>query len=279
MTTSLRTIIDQSLPASLRRIKAETGKWLRYAVGRVKQVSEAPVFVLGNQKSGTTVIAAALAHCADITATLDLRDLTADKLTGVYEGGVSVRAFINRYRWAFSSRLIKEPNLTFLYNELADHFPRARFVLVAREPRDNLRSFLNGFHLPGHLEKLGSKHREALSPVWRAIVLNHGLDIDALNYVDGLAERWNRAVDVYLRNRDQVHLIRYEDFCSEKVRTIRNLTQRIGLDAVNDPTPIVGQQHQERGDRTVEWEEFFGAENLSAIKRRCRTRMKALDYL
>lgn len=95
-----RTAVDRLLPEPIRQTKAEIGRSLRYTIGRFKTVTENPVLVLGNQKSGTTVIAAALAHCANVSATLDLRDLTADQLVGVYEGTVSTDAFIDRYRWS-----------------------------------------------------------------------------------------------------------------------------------------------------------------------------------
>nr|WP_272506842.1 sulfotransferase [Salinibacter ruber] len=267
------------ITATTQGIKARVGRWSRYVAGRFVSVQDNPVFVLGNQKSGTTVIAAGLAHCAGVSATLDLRDLTADLLTGVYDGRVSVGGFINRYRLSFSRRLIKEPNLTFLYGALAEHFPKAQFLLIVRDPRDNLRSFLNGFHVPGHLEALGPEHQQALNPVWRAIVFNHGLGIAGENYVDGLARRWNRAADVYLNHPENVQLVRYEDFCSDKTGTIKTLVRALNLEVRHDPSSIVEQQHQGRGNRSVEWNEFFGGSNLNRIEARCASRMKALGYV
>lgn len=174
----------------------------------------------------------------------------------------------------FARKLIKEPNLRFLYEDLNRCFPNATMVLVVRDPRDNLRSFLNGFHLPGHLDTLDAEHRNGLNPVWQAIVLNQGLHIEATNYVDGLAGRWNRAVDVYLNHTDEVHLIRYEDFCSNKTEAIEDLVEDIGLKPKYDVGAVVNQQYQGRGNRKVDWEEFFGPSNLPTIEKRCRNRMK-----
>ena len=55
---------------------------------------------------------------------------------------VPLDALVQRYRLAFSRPVVKEPNLTFLYDELVRRFPQARVGLIIRDPRDNIRSLL-----------------------------------------------------------------------------------------------------------------------------------------
>jgi hypothetical protein len=278
MSQNWRTKLDRALPSFLRTIKANLGLFLRQVTGRLVSVSSTPTFVLGNQKSGTTVIAAALARAANQSVTLDLRDLTEEMLTGVYDGTIPLSAFINRYRLSFSRQVIKEPNLTFLYSRLAEHFPEATFLLIVRDPRDNLRSFLEGFHLPGDLKSLGPEHRNRLNPVWQAIVFNEGLPIEGDSYIHGLAKRWNAAADVHLENQTDVHLLRYEDFCANKVPVIKSTVRRLGLSCQNDPDDIVQQQYQGRGTRDVDLLNFFGERNLALINQQCGEHMQALGY-
>ncbi|RME38856.1 MAG: hypothetical protein D6788_06610, partial [Planctomycetota bacterium] len=110
----------------------------------------APVIVLGNQKSGTTVIAALLAESAGCAVTLDIffrfrRPVLARLLTG----RDSLDRFIRRHPYWFSHPIIKEPSLTFFHDDLRRLFPSARFVFIVRDPRDNIRSILNRLRLPG----------------------------------------------------------------------------------------------------------------------------------
>lgn len=152
----IRKTIHHGLPSPLQNVKAQGGRFLRYVRSRFATVTLAPVFVLGNQKSGTTVIAASLAHCADVSVTLDIRDLTADRLADLYDGSVSPSRFVDRYRRAFCREVIKELGLTFAYETLREHFLEATFVLIVRDPRDNIRSVLNRLDLPGDAFSLPS---------------------------------------------------------------------------------------------------------------------------
>lgn len=199
LSESVRKRIHQALPPTLQHGKAQAGIFARYVRSRFAKIKQDPVFVLGNQKSGTTVIAAALAHCADVSATLDIRDLTADRLAGLYEGSVSSSRFVDRYRRAFSRTVIKEPGLTFAYETLREHFPKATFVLIVRDPRDNIRSLLNRLDLPGDASSLPSGALTEVNAIWQQIVKNDVLGIDAEHYVASLARRWNRAATVYLQ--------------------------------------------------------------------------------
>lgn len=191
-------------------------------------VNERPVFVLGNQKSGTTVIASLLATYADLTATIDFRFPAAALLLKVQEGELTMEEFVERRAFYFSRDLIKEPGLTFLFQSLVARFPHAQFVMILRDPRDNLRSLLNRLEIPGRLESIGPRHFRGLNVIWRKIVQGEVVEERDCNYIENLALRWHLAAETYLQNTAQMHLVRYEDFCTDKARTIACLAQELG---------------------------------------------------
>lgn len=98
------------------------------------------------------------------------------------------------------------------------------------------------------------------------------------NYIDTLARRWNKATQIYLDNADRMALIRYEDFCADKQGRIRALAETLGLDPRHDISEDVDVQYQPRGNRDVDWEEFFGQRNLRLIERVCAEHMQAVGY-
>ncbi|NEP45581.1 MAG: hypothetical protein F6K35_42755, partial [Okeania sp. SIO2H7] len=122
---------------------------------RTAKINPQPILVLGNQKSGTSAIAALLAEMTDLSVTIDLRkeipNPTYDK---IIKGELTFSEFVQLNKLDFSRDIVKEPNLTLLDRELAEYFPNSDFVFVIRDPRDNIRSILNRLQLPGNLTKL-----------------------------------------------------------------------------------------------------------------------------
>lgn len=276
--TSLRTLVDRLLPEPVRRVKASAGVAARYLMGRFAQVEDAPTFVLGNQKSGTTVIAAALAHAMQSSVTLDIRDLQVGHLTGLYQGTYPMDDFVRRYRPAFSSSVVKEPGLTFARDALAERFPDARFLLIVRDPRDNIRSILNRLRLPGDADQISSEATDMLHPIWRSILMGDSLQIRADHYITCLAERWNQSADVYLNHKEDTLLLRYEDFQASKVSFIEETVEQLGAPIRADAGDIVNRQFQSKGNRSISWEDFFSKRNLRKIERTCERRMQMLGY-
>ncbi|MDY7079447.1 MAG: sulfotransferase [Chloroflexota bacterium] len=240
------------------------------------RVNKDAVFVFGNQKSGTTVIAALLSDLAELSSTLDIRTWAVEEQDLLHQGRLSFEDFVHKHRYEFSSELIKEPALTFLYDEVRRYFTLSKAVFVIRDPRDNIRSILNRVNRSGR--KATIENLDELPEAWQRIVDNRWMGLEYDHYIDSMAARWNRAADVYLEHADEMILARYEDFVVDKVGTIEQLAQRLGLPQVNDVSAKVDIQYQPRGKREVSWEEFFGQENLERIERICSSRMKKLGY-
>lgn len=243
------------------------------------KIHPAPIIVLGNQKSGTTAIAALLAEATGLSVTLDLRkemtDPVADK---VKTGELPIEALVKRNKFDFSRDIIKEPGLSVFYPELVSYFPDARFVMIVRDPRDNIRSILNRLKVPGTVEELTGNHRSEFTRGWDLTFDGTWLGLDGANYIETMAQRWNYIADSYLDNSDQIILLKYETFLSDKVGEISRLAHTFGLEIRFDIAHRIDHQFQPAGDHDVAWVDFFGPVNLARIETICREHMRTFGY-
>lgn len=249
---------------------------LRSCLARINQK---PIFVLGNQKSGTTVIAVLLSESTGRSLTNDLvKEMRRPLLERVQRGELPFELFVRRNQLDFSRSIIKEPALTLFYDELARYFPEATFVFVVRDPRDNIRSLLQRLSLPGNLAELSEAEMAGLSPAWRLIIDGEWLGIKGRNYIEMLAGRWRAMTAVLLDHEDRFTTVRYEDFLNDKQAAIAKLAGRLNLKQVRDISSRLNVQYQPAGDPTVSWQDFFGPDNLNRINTICRPHLQALGY-
>lgn len=240
-----------------------------------------PIIVLGNQKAGTSAVAALLAIATGRSYDIDLGGLRVPQYENIYAGTETLANVIRRRaRIEFSKGVIKEPNLTFLYPQLQNLYPQARFVFVVRDPRANIRSILNRLGIPGHLERISPRAYPELSPMWEAILMNRWVGDPGreLNYVGRSAERWQRAADICPPTDGAIHPIRYEDFRGDKAASIYRLAERLGLPRKNDISARVNVQYQPAGRPVTDYAAFFGRQNLATLLDVCRPGMAAYGY-
>lgn len=243
------------------------------------RINSCPILVLGNQKSGTSAIAALLGEIAGLSVTIDLeKEIKNPTYDRVWKGELPFAEFININKFSFSREIVKEPNLTPFHQQLTEYFPNSKFVFVLRDPRDNIRSILNRLRIPGDLAKLEEKHRDCISPAWDLVINGQWLGLQGGNYIEMLAARWNFMADVYLKSRNTMVLIRYEEFLKDKIGVIASLAQGLGLAPIRDISNKVNVPFQPPGERGVRWRDFFGEDNLTRIIDICRERMKLLGY-
>ncbi|MDJ0706022.1 MAG: sulfotransferase [Leptolyngbyaceae cyanobacterium MO_188.B28] len=234
---------------------------------------------MGNQKSGTSAIAALLAKLTGLSATLDLKnEFPIPTYPQILQGQLPFSQFRQNYELDFSRNIVKEPNLTLLYPELAESFPESKFVFILRDPRDNIRSILNRLKIPGNLSQLSPEYCQKVTPAWKLIIDNRWLGLEGENYIEMLSARWNYMADVFLNNQEQMVLVRYEAFLKDKLGELTRLADKLGLNPVNDITHRLDVQFQRRGDRDVKWQDFFGNQNLAQIEHICAARMRRLGY-
>ena len=252
---------------------------LRPALYAGFRVNERPIVILGNQKAGTSAIAALLARAIGGSYDIDVAGFRNDEYAALHAGAADLRDLVERRaRIEFSKTVVKEPNLTFLYPQLRAAFPEAQYVLITRSPFQNIRSTLNRLDLPGDASSLTDEQRASMSDIWRSILYNDWVGDphrNELNYVGRSAERWQQAADVYLDHRDDVTLIRYEDFVKDKRGSIESLAAELGRAVTTDISARVDVQFQPAGKRKVDLRSFFG-DNYAVIERECARGLKAL---
>ncbi|MCH2556035.1 MAG: sulfotransferase [Alcanivorax sp.] len=242
---------------------------------------DAPVIILGVQKSGTTAISALLAQAVGKDATLDvLRSIRHPEWKVLIQYGIgSFEEYIYKYRESFKKEIIKEPGLTFFYKELSRVFPRAKFVMIVRHPMDNIRSILNRLRVPGDLETLDIESYPLVkeSPAWRINLDTRWMGYVASNYVDALAYRWKVGARTYLENKENFVLLKYEDFLINKDAYVKQLANEVGLQVNNDISAFLDKQYQSKGNSKIDTKCFF-AENYQTIKRMCSKEAELLGY-
>ena len=247
---------------------------------RLARVNRQPLIFLGKGKSGTTAIAALFAEATGKTVALDIPALFIDGIRPILLGRSTLSEVVARERLAFSNDIIKQPTLTWFFDELCEVFPAAKFVMIMRDPRDNIRSVLNRMAVPGDLDDLSPEMIRTIHGGWRWHFDEPWLlDLKGANYIELSANRWNLAADVYRAHSDRMLLVRYEDFMHDKVGSIARLAARLGLPVTGDIAANSERQFQPQGkDRGTSWNEFFGPQNLATIERICGSRMVEFDY-
>jgi hypothetical protein len=260
-------------------IRAAPVRALRAVQSLTARPRPTPIFVLGHQKSGTSAVAGLLGEMTGSSVAIDL--LNEDRwptYAKVASGEMPFERFVRRNRLDFSREIVKEPNLTFFYPQLAERFPGARFVMVVRDPRTNAKSVLDRLGLPGDRDSIPEERVRALRRGWSLMFDPSWLGLEAGNYVELLAQRWNLCADVYLDRPEAMRLVRYEDFRAAKLETLEALATDLGLECRYDIRPRLDAQFQPAGDRRVPVDRFFGPSNLDRIDHVCGARMQRLGY-
>ena len=280
--------VHRFVPPGLRPWTVRLGRvareWQCVAMNAMTRVNPRPLLVLGNQKSGTSAIAALLAGATGQSVTLDLkREVWHPSFQRIPSGELSFEGFLARNRWAFSREVVKEPNLTLFVPELLERFPDSAILHVVRDPRDNLRSLLERLQIAGdHAalppDALALERNPVSTPGWQLVFDDTWRGGPGGHYIEVLARRWQLCAEAYLDRRDRMELCRYEDFRADKLGVIHRLAERFGLPVVADVSDRLDYRFQPPGDSTRRWESFFGAENLERIERICAPGMEALGY-
>jgi hypothetical protein len=266
-----------ALRPARRYVRRALNRTIYSVRGVFAQVEARPVIVLGNQKSGTSAIAHLLADFCGLSKTIDIPPLWPPVGIEIMRGRVKFASVVEQHRAYFSTKLIKEPMMTFFADQVLELFPECKCVFVSRDPRDNIRSLLNRRGIPGHLEEVGERYTPVSPP--------HNVVVDASvwggeqeNYVGVLAYRWNMAIDSHFQHSERMILAKYEDFASDKEGFITKLSERLSIPKRNEISSKLDIQYQPAGDRKVSREEFFGSRNLERIEQICGTRMAKLGY-
>ena len=280
----------------MTRLGSHPNKWVKLIYDRLfrlqtpflTQNSDA-VWVFGNPKSGTSVIAELLAIGGGWSATVDIPTLWRTPVSDVRKGLSSAQALVEHHQAYFSRDLIKEPGLTVIMDRLVEELELQKVVFVVRDPRTNIRSLLQRRGVPGNMETLTPELRlrlcksnwhwtydwpyrnERKEPHW----------LRDRQYIDGLAAQWQSGVDALECVREmgvEPLVIRYEDFLLDKESTITEALEKMGSSARVDFGPYMDVQFQPKGDHSMPLDVFFGEANLERIERATKKGVGLFNY-
>lgn len=235
-----------------------------------------PVFVLGNQKAGTTAVARLLAHGTGSTYSHDMffRRRWTD-VSDLHTGRLSLEDLVARAPAEFSKQIIKDPDLTFHHAELKSAFPTARFVFVVRDPARNIKSMLERLGLSGEADL--SESDLPRSPLWASVFDPVPLHLAGGTPIEVLAQRWALASRICLDASPDLHIVRYEEFSRGKERVISGLADGLGLQWVRGLEGEADRQFQPKGSsRSVA--EFFDETSLEHIRLHAGPEAMELGY-
>lgn len=239
------------------------------------------VIVTGMQKSGTTAIAKLLGAAAGETVCSDplhrLWEQNVDFRYHLYSRGQPLRNFWRGHRRLFEGRIIKDPDFVSLVPDLQEMFPEAVFVFVVRDPRDTIRSILNRLKLPGNPGGFDLSSA-SLPALWNGLLRGEEPGAQGDNYVEVLAHRWVRASELAVGESSRDVLVKYEDFCRDKVGIISELARHLGYSKLSRIEHLVDVQYQPKGDNSARWKDYFGKESLAQIERIVEPHMEKFGY-
>ena len=277
--------LNKILPERIKPISRDLGFSFYSCIYKFKTIGKFkekdPIFLLGNQKSGTSVIASLLGELTEQKTSIDLfySGFKYQNFKSWKQKNISTDLFIKKNILEFSSKIIKEPHLSIFYNELNKNYSGAKFVMIVRDPFDNIRSILDRLDVLGNKKNLNSKDKEKFFHSWNLLLSNEWIKGNKKQYIEVLAERWKIICDEYLQNKDNIILVKYEDFLQNKEKTIFDLSNKLGLEKKNSISHLLEKQFQTAGkNKKLNPFVFFGKENYDRIFKICSKNMKELNY-
>jgi hypothetical protein len=240
--------------------------------------SHNPIFILGNQKSGTTAIAQLLSHATEKSLTCDLKNTIRHQSLQLELQYQLLRfeEFLTLYANDFENEIIKEPFLSFYLSQILTNFPNSQIVFILRDPFQNIRSILNRLKIPGNLDSLELFEWPELNktPVWKLSLQSTMLGFNSCNYIQAMAFRWNFLVNLFKKNTSRCTLVKYEDFNLDKEACIKSLSKELSLEYLKDISEIKDKQFQPKGNANVNLYDFFGAQNFNLIYEMCQENLE-----
>ena len=261
---------------------------LEYSFNRMWSSLRGPgavrLIVLGHQKSGTSAVGALLAKMLARSYAQDpfyACDVGRGQVAyEVVNGSVLLGQAVAANRSLFCRYVLKDPDLTFVVEQLPDVFPNAKLVFVVRDPRDTIRSIADRLKLSWEELSQPLKPQAAMNRHWKLIL---GGELPAGNFngmavAEVLAHRWVKAVSAYIEHQRGNLVIRYEDFCNDKIGSLTQLAKRLGLVARSDISRWVDVPFQPKGVGGASWDDRMGHHTVTIIEEVCSSHMRRFNY-
>lgn len=241
--------------------------------------------VLGHQKTGTTAIGNLLANAVGLSFSNDpiywiepSNALALDELIRNPEHFLQKRNRLNRKKRLFRA-VVKDPDYILALDTVFKLYPAAKFLFIARNPAQVIRSIFNRLKLQGTSEArfIATSDMYRGTSNW-SYVLNGEGETDRLTVVERLAARIEKATEKYIQNQSKLHLVKYEDFSADKLGIILALAESMGFQVRNDISAKLDIAFQPKGNANLSLLEFFGEDNIARIQCHCPKTLHKFGY-
>jgi hypothetical protein len=259
---------------------------LRHKLKRLKLTKKTrtncsdPIFITGNQKSGTSAIVSLLgmatekSYIVDIFFRMGLYEhnlLNNKKMFNdlLLDGGVY-----------FDKEIIKEPDFIFFIKEITANFPNSPIVFIIRDPFSNIRSILNRLNMSPEVAQNTKSVKGFIiknNPLWN-LLFDKRMPYTGGNFFEMLVNRWLFAIkEIEKIPQDKAVVVKYEDFLEDKLKFITLLAENLNISITKDVTAKLDFSFQPRGTLVTK-EEFFSPKQINYIYNKCAKEMSDYGY-
>lgn len=234
-----------------------------------KNTLSSKVFILGHQKSGTTVIAALIAEMSGFSLTNDIHRSHKDSQSyrAAHFCSKEQQNLIDKYSYEISKDIVKEPELSFFYRSLKNKYINAQFIYISRSPKYIIRSILSRLGAQKSSSEIYSdtfKKNLKRAPLWQDII---GYS-SGNNIIEHLAHRIEKLDSLYLNNEVNLHLLKYENFITDKTNSLSLLLNDLNIKKINDASHLLNKQFQPKSI-SIKPDEYFTKAELELIDKIC----------
>ena len=207
---------------------------------------------------------------------IDIPCLWYPTISQLLNNELSLQDVVSENKSKFRAKLIKEPNLAFVTQQLNDVFPEAKLVFVVRDPFSNMKSILDrlglsaGFRLEDKIETFPSS--------WAHVFDNQLWRFPCCDPTLMLAHRWKLVAKNALSISGNVMHVSYSDFQADKLGCLRRISQNLGISEVNNVAKRLNVKYQPGGNHKVSIGEFFGTKIIDRITEICEPEFSQLGY-
>ncbi len=214
------------------------------------ELNPMPVIITGNQKSGTSAIAALLSKATGEEVTIDVFAKMGRAEYDILDKKVTFMKFRESTGKLFMSSIIKEPEFIFFMKELFGLYPMSKFVYIIRAPIDNIRSILNRLSPAKNSRDVQWADIEKAcrnTPLWKLVFDSSRMPYTVDGIIATLAHRWVYAYEQLQKHLNKLYVVSYEDFKANKELVIANLANELGIHVKHSIKAFMDIQYQPAG--------------------------------
>lgn len=238
---------------------------------------------MGHQKSGTTAIANLLSKRSKMSYSNDPVFFSCresnDAVKLLENKSEEFVTIMRAHRGLFFREVVKDPDFSFAPCLISRMYPAAKIIFISRNPFDIIRSIYNRLGISGQIEAKKIPMSNMKNPTCQWDYIINGEIGCSKQVTERLAARIEETTVQYLKHKDKVTLVKYEEFMSNKSKFIDELADNLGFEKKSDITDYLNKQFQPKGQSEISSDEFFSRESTRIISKACPITLSEFTYI